>query len=116
MLTPTVILCRFIPGLTTSDLPVCLAAVEESASRLHEIQDYAYADDYDDDYYIGTFVDGGNDSESEPSISLRVGVSLTAFIVNSILRLQVPSRLCMRTWARRRDFLRRNPTHANHKQ
>jgi hypothetical protein len=67
MLIPTGILCRFIPGLTTSDLPVCLAAVEESASRLHEIQDYAYADDYDDDYYIGTFVDGGNDSEFEPS-------------------------------------------------
>jgi hypothetical protein len=66
MLTPTGILCRFIPGLTSSELPVCLAAVEDSVSRLHEIRD----DDY---FYIDPVADygivhGGNQSKFEPSI------------------------------------------------
>jgi hypothetical protein len=56
--------CSFIPGLTSTELPVCLAATEERAGRLHEIKEYyEYADDYDDDYYIGSIIDGGNDSE-----------------------------------------------------
>lgn len=50
--------------MTSTELPVCLAATEERAGRLHEIKEYyEYADDYDDDYYIGSIIDGGNDSE-----------------------------------------------------
>lgn len=57
---------RFIPGLTSSELPVCLAAVEDSVNRLHEIQDDDYFIDPDG---VGGIVDGGNRSKFKPAIT-----------------------------------------------